>query len=177
MRKIKRGQVWVETVIYTLVAFVMIGLVLTFARPKIEELQDKAVLEQTVSLLKEIENTISEIDKKGPGNQRVLEVEINKGFLKISGVNDKIVFETESRYEYSEPGTNITDGIMSVETIDKGDLNVIRFTQDYSSNYDIQYDEGDGIKTVSQSAVAQRILISNKGPDGSERTIINFEVS
>jgi uncharacterized protein (UPF0333 family) len=37
--KNKRGQIWVETVVYTLIALVMIGLVLAFAKPKIEELQ------------------------------------------------------------------------------------------------------------------------------------------
>ena len=30
----KEGQVWVETVVYTLIAFVLIGLVLSFAKPK-----------------------------------------------------------------------------------------------------------------------------------------------
>ena len=33
-----RGQVWVETVVYTLIAFIMIGLVLGVAKPKIEKL-------------------------------------------------------------------------------------------------------------------------------------------
>ena len=44
----KRGQVWVETVIYTLIALVMIGLVLSFVQPKIMELQDKATLQQSI---------------------------------------------------------------------------------------------------------------------------------
>lgn len=30
----RSGQVWIETVIYTLIAFVMIGLVLSYARPE-----------------------------------------------------------------------------------------------------------------------------------------------
>ena len=35
----KRGQIWVETVIYTLIALILIGLVLTFITPKIKEIQ------------------------------------------------------------------------------------------------------------------------------------------
>ena len=37
----KRGQVWVETVIYTLIALALIGTVLAFVKPKVEEMQDK----------------------------------------------------------------------------------------------------------------------------------------
>ena len=42
----KHGQVWVETVIYTLIAFALIGTVLTFVKPKIEEMQDSAIISQ-----------------------------------------------------------------------------------------------------------------------------------
>ena len=44
MKRGVNGQVWVETVTYTLIAIVMIGLVLSFAKPKIEELQDKTII-------------------------------------------------------------------------------------------------------------------------------------
>ncbi len=32
----KRAQIWIETMIYTLIAFIMLGLVLAYAKPKIE---------------------------------------------------------------------------------------------------------------------------------------------
>ena len=54
----KRGQVWIETVTYTLVAFVLIGLVLSFVKPKIEELQDQAIIEQSTSMIKEIDSIL-----------------------------------------------------------------------------------------------------------------------
>jgi len=68
--KQKRGQVWVETVIYTLIAFVMIGLVLAYAKPKIEELQDKALIEQSIEMMKDIDSTILRMG--GAGNQRLI---------------------------------------------------------------------------------------------------------
>ena len=49
-----KGQIWIETVIYTLIIFVMIGLVLSFAKPKIEEMQDKAIIEQSIAMMKDI---------------------------------------------------------------------------------------------------------------------------
>jgi len=42
----KKGQVWIETVTYTLIAFVLIGLILAFVKPKIDELQDKALIDR-----------------------------------------------------------------------------------------------------------------------------------
>ena len=52
--KNKRGQIWVETMVYTLIAFALIGLVLAFVKPKIQETQDKAIIEQSVNILKDI---------------------------------------------------------------------------------------------------------------------------
>ena len=53
-----KGQVWIETVIYTLIAFVMIGLVLSYARPKIQEIQDQALIKQSTDMLKQIDSTL-----------------------------------------------------------------------------------------------------------------------
>ena len=50
----KRGQIWVETVIYTLIALVMIGTILAFALPKISEIQDKSTIEQSIIVIKDI---------------------------------------------------------------------------------------------------------------------------
>ena len=49
--KRKKGQIWVETVIYTLIAFAMIGLALSFVKPKIDEIQDRGIIEQSITLL------------------------------------------------------------------------------------------------------------------------------
>jgi uncharacterized membrane-anchored protein YitT (DUF2179 family) len=57
--KKRKGQVWIETVIYTLIAFVMIGLVLSYATPKIQELQDQAIIQQSIDMMKQIDSTIS----------------------------------------------------------------------------------------------------------------------
>ena len=42
-RSDKKAQVWIETVIYTLIALALIGTVLAFVKPKIQEIQDKIV--------------------------------------------------------------------------------------------------------------------------------------
>lgn len=168
----KKAQIWVETVMYTLIAFVMIGLVLAYAKPKIEQLQDKAVIEQSIGLVKDIDSTILTI---GPaGNQRVLELGIRKGSLEIDGENEIISFEIKSKYTYSEPGLNISDGNLIIHTEKKGDDNIITLTRDYKGEYNLTYQGRDSLKTISKSSTPYKIFVTNKG---GEVTTIDIEVN
>ncbi|GAF97569.1 unnamed protein product, partial [marine sediment metagenome] len=146
----KRGQVWVETIIYTLIAFVMIGLVLFFATPKIGQVQDKSIIEQTVTVMENIDTTISAIGVAG--NKRLVELKIRKGDLKIDSANDMLIFEMISRHAYSEPGVDIPEGNIIIHTTKKGDLNIVNLTRDYSGLYNITYQLGDELKTITKSA-------------------------
>ena len=170
--KKKRGQVWVETVIYTLIAFVMIGLVLAYAKPEIEKLQDKAIIEQSIAMVKDIDSTI--LTMGGQGNQRLIELGIKKGVLKIDGVGDLIVFEIESKYTYSEPGTDISDGNLIIHTGKRGKFNIVNLTRDYSEEYNITYQGKDELKSLSKASIPYKLLISNKGGD---KTVIDIEIS
>ncbi len=172
----KRGQVWIETVIYTLIAFVMIGLVLSYAKPKIEELQDKIIIEQSIGIIKDISSVILSISQGGAGNTRLIELEIKKGALKIDGVGDKIIFEIEGKYTYSQPGENISIGDMIARTEKRGKFNLVTLTQDYGKKYNITYQDEDKLKLISKSSTSYKLLISNKGKIGNN-TVIDFEVS
>lgn len=159
----KRGQIWVETVIYTLIAFVMIGLVLAYAKPKIEDLQDKAIIEQSIAMMKELDQTLTTMG--GAGNQRILEIGIKKGNLKIDGFNDRIIFNMESKHEYSdiEATIPIRDGNVNITTVELGSVNNVTLIMFYDESYNITYVEDDILKTISKSPVSYEILISNKG--------------
>ena len=159
--KNKMGQIWVETVIYTLIAFVMIGLVLTFARPKIEELQDKVLIDQSITMLKEIESTI--LTMGVAGNLRIIELGIKKGELRIDGINDKIIFEIESRYTYSEPGETISDGSLVIHTETKGSINIVTLTRDFSDVYNVTYNGRDELEPLTKSSVPYKLFIINEG--------------
>ena len=168
----KKGQIWVETVIYTLIAFVMIGLVLAYAKPKIEELQDKAIIEQSIAMMKDIDSTILTIGC--PGNQRLIELGIKKGVLKIDGEKDLISFEIESRYTYSEPDTDIFDGNLIIHTKKIGKFNIVNLTRNYIEEYDITYQGKNELKSISKSSIPYKLIITNKGGD---KTVIDVEVS
>lgn len=170
----KRGQIWVETIIYTLIAFALIGLVLAFVKPKIEELQDKGVIEQSISVLEDIDLIIKNLGT--PGNQRIINLGISKGVLNIDGENDRLFFEIESRHTYSEPGKSVTVGDIIVFTEKKGKINDVTLTMDYDEEYDITYDNRDELKKISKASTPYTLLIANKGEDALNKTIINIGV-
>jgi len=170
----KTGQIWVETVIYTLIAFALIGLVLAFVKPKIEEIQDKGIIKQSISVLEDIDLIIKTLGD--PGNQRVINLGINKGVFNIDGENNKLFFEIESRHIYSEPGKNVTIGDVIVLTEKKGKINEVTLTRNYEGEYNLTYRNMDEIKEISKSSTPYTLLIANKGEDASNKTIINIEV-
>ena len=131
--KNSRGQVWVETVIYLLIAFVMMGLVLSFIRPKIEELRDKTIIEQSLEIIKEIDNSIVTIGS--PGNRRLMEIGIRKGSFTIDSANDTIIFRMDSKYVYTEPGKIVWIGNIQALTEERGSINAVSLERDVSSEF------------------------------------------
>ncbi len=160
----KKGQIWIETVIYTLITLVLIGLVLGVVKPKIEEYRDHAAIERTISIIKEIDSSIKDIIVEGAGNKRVIEFNLGGGELKIDGVNNDIIFEIDSRYEYSEPGESFSDGGFDIMTENKGKYKKVTITKSYSQN--LTYNSLDELKTISASSTSYRMILSNKGYSG-----------
>ena len=169
----KRGQIWVETIIYTLIAFAMIGLALAFVKPKIDEIQDRGIIEQSIILLEDIDDVIKSIGD--PGNQRVIEIGIKKGSLKIDGAGESLIFEIESGSEFSESGEDYIEGDVLIQTKNIGKLNDVTLTISYS-NHNLRYDNKDEIKILGKSSKPYKLLISNEGEDAQNKIIINFEL-
>ena len=157
-----KGQIWVETVIYTLIALILIGAVLAFIAPKIQEIQDKATIEQSIEMLQSIDKIISSVVFGGPGNKRIVDIGIKKGNLIINSEEDKIIFEIKSQYIYSQEGENISIGGIIVLTEKTGSSNKIILTSDYSK-YDITYGGKNESKTITQAPTPYKLSIENKG--------------
>jgi len=172
----KRGQIWVETVVYTLIAFALIGLVLAFAKPKIEELRDKSILEQSIEMMEDLDLTITEVIQAGAGNKRVIEVGLRKGDLRLDAKNDKLLFEFEGKYIYSEPGETIQKGNLIIVTEEVGNLGFINVTRDYS-DYNLTYNEEDYLKIISKAATPYNLVISNSGKNIDGKIIVNIELN
>ena len=167
-----RGQIWVETVIYLLIAFVMMGLILSFIRPKIEELRDKVVIDQSLEIIKDIDNLI--ITMENSGNRRLLEVGISKGSLIIDSENDKIIFEMNSEYAYSEPGETVQIGNVVALTESRGKNSKITLSRDFSVEYNLTYNGKEASKTLGKASTPYKLFFTNEG-ESLDRIIINFE--
>jgi type II secretory pathway pseudopilin PulG len=171
----KSGQIWVETVIYTLIAFVMIGAVLTIAQPKIQEVQDKALIDQSLGVMKDMNNIFLSLAQGGAGNKRLVELGVKKGNFIINGEDNSITFEMDSAYMYSEPGTPLTEGGITIYTLKKGDTYSVNMTQSYQ-NYNITLNGLDDERIISKASTSYQLLISNKGKDSSNKIIMDIGV-
>ncbi len=156
-----RGQVWVETVIYLLIAFIMIGLVLSYVKPKIEDMQDQTMIKQSLEIINEIDNTITTIGSTG--NKRLIEVGVKRGEFTIDSTNDKIIFEIQTDYKYSETGEEVYDGKVKITTEGENQYSKVRLERDFSEEYDFIYDGAANNKTLSKASTAYNLFIENKG--------------
>ncbi len=111
----------------------------------------------------------------GPGNRRVLDLEIRRGTLIINGTADSIIFKLESTYEYSEPGNEIGIGSVKAETKKVGDGYLIVLTANYS-RFEITYKGENVIKTVTSSPTPYTISIENNGTSPGGKVWIDFEI-
>ncbi|HED05110.1 MAG TPA: hypothetical protein ENI61_00315 [Ignavibacteria bacterium] len=168
----KRGQVWIEVVIYTLIALTLIGAVLAFVVPKIEETQDKAIIEQSITMMQNIDKTITSVEGVA-GNKRIIDLGIKKGILTIDAQKNEIVFEIKSKYLYSQSGEKINIGDIVAITQKTGSLNKITLTSNYSE-YNLTYNGKNESKTLTHSSTPYKLSIENKG---GIKTTINFVVS
>ncbi len=171
----ERAQVWIETVIYLLIAFLMIGMVLSFVRPKIEELKDKTIIEQSLGVIENIENTILNIGVEG--NKRIIEIGVKKGSFNFDCQNDTIEFEMESYYAYSEPGQKVQVGSIVAETKQRTRNYIVVLTSNYSSNYNLSCSGKEDSKLITKSSVPYNLLISNEGKDLNKKTLINVKLA
>jgi type II secretory pathway pseudopilin PulG len=176
--KNKIGQIWIETVIYTLIGLALIGLVLAIATPKINELRDRAVVEQSIDSLNIFDRKINEI-LSAPGNVRIVEFEMRRGDLFFNTTEDKILYVLdESRVIFSEPGVSIPIGRINVTTTEGSKRHMVSLLLSYNHNLTFNGEDSAEATKFSATAVPYRFSIANKGFQEAGRLIIDIsEVS
>ncbi len=171
----KKGQIWIETVIYALIGLAIISILLSLIKPTIEEKKDMIILKASKEMMGVIENTIEDVEYYGVGNSRLVEIKIEKGKLLMDGKNDKIVFLMESNAMYSEPGQEIREVGSRIKIFTK------KKTRKYEVNLTLDYSDlnitwnGKDIKQILQpSPTSYKIKITNYGKEGSQKTRIDL---
>ena len=142
----KRGQIWVETVIYTLIGLSLIGLVLAILTPQIKSFRDKNLIEQTIESFSELDTKINEV-LDAPGNKRKIEFGLTRGNLHFNSIKDRILWDLEnSEIEYSESGITLKIGRINVTTTEFGDKHKV--VLDMAYNHNITFDGSDGVEKI-----------------------------
>jgi len=165
MNNTKRGQVWIETVIYLLIGLGVLGLLLTFIKPQIDSSIDKNLIEKSIETLNTIDSTINEIYYTA-GNTRTLTLTIKKGNLLINSTDDAIILTIpNSKYEYSELDReiNLTGTRISALTTQTREVTTVTLTLDYSQYLNITYNTQETNKEIQNSDSAYTLIINNKG--------------
>lgn len=169
----KSGQVWVETVIYTLIGLAVIGILLAVSKPKIEQMKDKIIIEQTIKSLNDISARIYDV-QIAPGNKRSLDLKISKGTFYVNASDNTIGWIIESNYKYSQIGKVVNLGSMEIETKESGPYTV-EASMHYSVN--LTYDGKKEYVSFEGSPVPYKLIIENNGRIGSTQTNVDLKVS
>ena len=151
---------WVETVVYTLIGLAVIGLLLAVSRPKIEEIKDKILIEQTIESMNSIDAEIQKV-QVSPGNRRVPNLKISKGRFIINATGEKIYWIINSEYKYSEFGEEINLGNLKIVTEEASPF-IVTLTLNYD-NFDLLYDGGSIEKEIDSTPLPYAFSIENMG--------------
>ena len=159
----KSGQVWIETVLYTLIGLSIIGVILAMVRPAIEEKRDAVTLQQAIDILKGIDNNIADVIQYGTGNSREVEISLRKGQMLINSTGNELYYSTESTSMFSEPGavTNVAKNIKALTTERAKKKYFVEFRMRYSMN--LTFTDKDIVKSLPASSTPYNLVITNKG--------------
>ncbi|MDO8468100.1 MAG: hypothetical protein Q7S56_04105 [Nanoarchaeota archaeon] len=177
-----KGQIWVETVIYTLIALVLIGAVLVVIKPKIEALQDRTMIENSIGIMNQINSKVLEVVQGGPGNIRELQIQLRSGNIIVDGKEDTIIFQMTSSDVFSQPGEDVNYGPIIIRTEGETRENTVTLKLNYSESYNIKLktpenlNASDIMKDFQKAGTPYTFVISNNGKDIQGKPVINIEV-
>ena len=156
----RRGQVWIESVIYTLIGLAIIGLVLAIVMPKINQKRDETHVQNSIGSLEDIGDMVYGV-QGSIGNRRKVEVEVTKGKMLIDMDADKISWVIPVSYKYSEENLNISRGEIDIITT-KADPWQVEISMSYL--VDLQYEgQIEGVKEFSVAPQPYVFLLENVG--------------
>lgn len=172
----KKAQVWVETVLYTLIGLALIGIALGFIMPKVNDYKDKLLVEQAITSLNALDGKIVEVMETGIGNKRTIEFSMKKGELYFNASGNEIrMILSELNKPYSEPGAEIDSGRMRILSEEGQKKSTAYLKIGYLD--DIKYKGSDELKKFTPSSTPYTFSIENLGMQNGRETINIEEIS
>jgi type II secretory pathway pseudopilin PulG len=174
MKMKKRGQVWIETVLYTLIGLALIGLALGFIMPKINQARDSALVDQAVNSMNAFDEKINEAIERGPGNRRETEFLIKKGELYINSSGEEVMLViTGLSKPVSQPDVDIQRGRIRQRDVVEQKTNSVYLRMNYRANITYANTEVNVTKFTA-AALPYKFFIENKGYYNN-MTVVNIE--
>ena len=132
-----RGQIWIETVVYTLIGLALIGIVLAIVVPQVNKWNDLNRIQEAIGILNQIDSqritplAISDVGNKwsyGP-------FQVGRGRFYIDTEKEKIIWEiSDSKEPYSQAGFIGTDGAVKYVSSEGDDEFNITMWLEYPHN-------------------------------------------
>lgn len=128
----KSGQVWIETVLYTVIGLSIIAMVLSFTYPKIRMAQEQLLIEQSIATLNNLDTVITTVNDRGPGNVKTYTFSLKRGRLILDEGSETISIELKDiKHEYSEINVPVTEGRVTIITSEGQKGNTVTIKTSY----------------------------------------------
>jgi type II secretory pathway pseudopilin PulG len=170
----RRAQIWIETVLYTLIGLALIGMVLAFIIPKINETKDRLAVDQTIEALNDLASKMEVI----PGNVRQVDFTMKRGEMTINSPNNEIVFVFDDiTTPLSQVGQEIPRGKIIMLTGKGQKYYNVSLTLDLNNSVDLRYRNSENKFRFVASPNPYKIEIRSLSPDGQSngRQIISID--
>jgi type II secretory pathway pseudopilin PulG len=159
----KEGVVWISTILYTMISLAIIGLLLSVIQPKISQVRDSIIIDQTKASLTKIDAIVLDVTG-GTNSKQYSEFRLGKGNIIISGPNNSISWVYDAKYKYSEVNRTIRYASSIYETTDQiGDMYRITLKLNYS-DIDLRYNDQETDKILQAGSIPYKLWFENKGP-------------
>ena len=112
--KVKKAQIWVSAVLYVLMTTILMVVVLEAGVPLLNDMKDKSIFVQTKDNFVSLSQHIEEVSSSGPGSQRLVPIEIKKGYLSIG--NEKVKWSMDTTADILAPMSKISLGNVKISS-------------------------------------------------------------
>lgn len=179
----KRADVWVSTVIYTLIGLAIMGVLLSVVNPKIQEMKDSFTVKQTIVALGDFDDVIQDIVQKGAANKRLYELHLSEGNFMVDCENNALEWNLpDSKYMASEPSKPgepekpYESGNIIITTVEQNDVYSVTLKIDYSYlDFTFGEEQSNEKKTLQPASTPYSLYLENKGSYEGLR-VINIQL-
>lgn len=162
MERGRKGQIWIETAIYTLIGLTIIGIVLSIATPQIEKAKERSIISQTSDALIQLNNEIQKVEQSA-GSVKIVNFKITKGKLEIDPANNRTIYTLEdTNLQFSEEGEKIKEGDLYVVTNKSGRRFDISLELVHEG-INVTFNNKNALKTLHAASAPYKIRIENVG--------------